>query len=123
MNKEAYVSGYVLSPPKAYSYSGREPVDIHAQHWAQYINLPAKENTQPNTLGWVFAKSREFSDGVIDHIRPAGFIPVEKVANYGEFAIFAGRETDTDGNIPLKKINGNALPAALETLFVFHCEW
>jgi len=112
------VSGYVLSPPKDYRSSGGEPVDIHAQRWAEYKDLPLKEDTNPNTVGCVFAKSCELPDGIIDHIRPAGFIPVEKVANYGEFAIFGGREADADGNIPLKKISGSALPAALGTLLL-----
>lgn len=112
------MSGYVLSPPKDYRYSGGEPVDIHAQRWAEYKNLPAKEDTKPNTVGYVFAKNCELPDGMIDHIRPAGFIPVEKVTNYDEFAILGGRETDAHGNIPLKNISGSALPAALGTLLL-----
>ena len=112
------MSGYVLSPPKDHRFSGGELVDIHAQRWAEYKDLPLKEDTNPNTVGCVFAKSCELPDGIIDHIRPAGFIPVEKVANYGEFAIFGGREADADGNIPLKKISGSALPAALGTLLL-----
>ncbi|WP_414860565.1 S-type pyocin domain-containing protein [Pseudomonas mucidolens] len=45
-------------------------------------------------------------------------MPVEKVANYGEFAILGGHETDADGNIPLKKISGSPLPTALGTLML-----
>lgn len=114
------MSGYVPKPalPNAInSNSGVEPVDIHAQRWAEYKDLPPKEDTKPNAVGCVFAKSCDLPDGVIDHKKPAGFIPVEKVANYGEFAILGGRETDAQGNIPLKKVSG-AIPASLGTLLL-----
>lgn len=112
------MSGYVPNPPKGYRNSGVEPVDIHAQRWAEYKDLAPKEDTKPDAVGCVFAKSCDLPDGVIDHKKPAGFIPVEKVGNYGEFAILGGRETDADGNIPLKKISGNALPSALGSLLL-----
>lgn len=111
------MSGYVPNPPKGYRNSGVEPVDIHAQRWAEYNDLPPKEDAKPNSLGCVFAKSCDLPDGVIDHKKPAGFIPVEKVGNYGEFAILGGRETDAQGNIPLKKVSG-AIPATLGTLLL-----
>lgn len=66
----------------------------------------------------VFAKSCDLADGVIDHKKPAGFIPVEKVGNYGELFLLGGRETDAAGNIPLRKISGSALPAALGSLLL-----
>jgi len=69
-------------------------------------------------MGCVFAKSCDLPDGVIDHKKPAGFIPVEKLANYGEFSILGGREADAEGNISLKKISGSALPTALGTLLL-----
>lgn len=78
------MSGYVPNPPKNYRYSGVEPVDTHAQRWAEYKDLPSKKDTKPNTIGCVFAKSCDLPDGVIDHKTPAGFIPVEKVANFGD---------------------------------------
>lgn len=111
------MSGYVPNPPKGYRYSGGEPVDLHAQRWAEYKDLPSKEESKPNSLGCVFAKSCDLPDGVIDHKKPAGFIPVEKVGNYGELAILGGRETDSQGNIPLKKVSG-AIPATLGTLLL-----
>lgn len=98
------MSGYVPNPPEGYRNSGVEPVDIHAQRWAEYKDLPPKEDTKPNTVGCVFVKSCDLPEGVIDHKKPAGFIPGEKVANYGEFAILGGRDTDVDGNISLKKL-------------------
>jgi len=114
------MSGYIPKPalPNATSpNSGLEPVDIHAQRWAEYKDLAPKPEDKPNAIGCVFAKSCDLPDGVIDHKKPAGFIPVEKVANFGEFAILGGRETDADGNIPLKKVSG-AIPATLGTLLL-----
>lgn len=112
------MSGYVPNPPKGYRNSGVEPVDIHAQRWAEYKDVPQKVENTPNPMGCVFAKSCDLDDGVIDYKRPAGFIPVEKIANYGEYAILGGRDVDTEGNLPLKKISGSALPSALGTLLL-----
>lgn len=111
------MSGYVPNSPKGYRNSGVEPVDIHAQHWAEYKDLPSKEDAKPNTVGCVFAKSCDLPDGVIDHKNPAGFIPVEKVSSYGELAILGGHETDAQGNIPLKKVSGS-IPTTLGTLLL-----
>jgi hypothetical protein len=112
------MSGYVPNPPKGYRYSGVEPVDTHAQRWAEYKDLPSKEDAKPNSLGCVFAKSCDLPDGVIDHKKPSGFIPVERVGNFGGFAILGGNETDVEGNIPLKKISGSTLPTALGSLLL-----
>lgn len=112
------MSGYVPNPPKGYRYSGVEPVDIHAQRWTEYKDVSPKVERSPNPVGCVFAKSCELSDGVINYQKPAGFIPVEKIANYGEYAILGGRDVDEDGNLPLKKISGSALPSALGTLIL-----
>lgn len=86
------MSGYVPNPPKGYRNSGVEPVDIHAQRWAEYREVPSKKENKPNPVGCVFAKSCDLDDGVIDYKKPAGFIPVEKIANYGEYAILGGRD-------------------------------
>ncbi|MGY2293708.1 S-type pyocin domain-containing protein [Pseudomonas sp. SDO528_S397] len=112
------MSGYVPNPPKGYRNSGIEPVDIHAQRWAEYKDLPPKTNTRPASKGCVFTKSCDLANGVIDYKTPAGFIPVESLANYGAFSLLGGRETDAAGNIPLKKISGSALPAAIGTLLL-----
>lgn len=112
------MSGYVPNPPKGYRNSGTAPVDIHAQRWAEYKDLPTKRETNLATKGCVFTKSCDLADGVINHKNPAGFIPVENLTSYGKFSLLGGRETDAAGNIPLKKISGNALPAALGTLLL-----
>ncbi|NWB86323.1 S-type pyocin domain-containing protein [Pseudomonas gingeri] len=115
------MSGYVPKPARpneTQNYSGVEPVDIHAQRWAEYKDLPSKEGAKSNIVGCVFSKSCELPDGEINHKNPAGFVPVEKIGNYGELAILGGRGTDAQGNIPLQKISGEALPDALGTLLL-----
>jgi hypothetical protein len=71
---------------------------------------------QPETKGCVFAKSCKLPDGVINHASNAGFIPVEKLADFGELALLGGRERDALGNIPLKRIGGSNLPTTVGTL-------
>ena len=82
----------------------------------RHIRQPLRENR--TTKGCVFTKSCNLPDGVINHDNPAGFVPVEKLTDYGNFSLLGGRETDAAGNIPLKKISGGALPGSLGTLFL-----
>lgn len=71
---------------------------------------------QRDVKGCVFTKSCKLPDGVINHTSPAGFIPVERLADFGEFSLLGGRERDAVGNIPLKKIHGRHLPNSAGTL-------
>ncbi|MCP1518169.1 hypothetical protein J2Y74_002479 [Pseudomonas migulae] len=80
------------------------------------VRQPLQENRP--TKGCVFTKSCNLPYGVIDHDNPAGFVPVEKLADYGDFSLLGGRERDAAGNIPLKKISGSALPGSLGTLLL-----
>ncbi|WP_256345479.1 S-type pyocin domain-containing protein [Pseudomonas sp. PD9R] len=74
------------------------------------------QTAHPRTVGCVFAKSCNLPNGVINHANPAGFVPVEELADYGKLSLLGGRESSAAGNIPLKKIGGTELPAALGTL-------
>lgn len=77
--------------------------------------ITKREEVAPR--GCVFAKSCNLPDGIIDHNNSGGYIPTDLIGQYGEFALLGGRETDAQGNIPLKKISG-ALPASLGTLLL-----
>jgi len=66
--------------------------------------------------GYVFAKSCNLPNGVINYTNPAGFIPVEKLADYGKFSLLGGREKDADGNVFLKRIGGSAIPFEIGSL-------
>ncbi len=78
--------------------------------------LKRPKELQMDSKGCVFAKSCKLPNGVINHISTAGFIPVEKLGDFGELYLLGGREHDSAGNIALKKIGGDSLPAALGTL-------
>ncbi|WJK07790.1 colicin E3/pyocin S6 family cytotoxin [Pseudomonas fluorescens] len=80
-----------------------------------------RQSQQPNqhsALGCVFTKSCNLPDGVINHESPAGFIPVERLADFGAFTLLGGRELDAAGNITLKRIGGAKLPSAIGTLLI-----
>ncbi|MFW0753205.1 S-type pyocin domain-containing protein [Pseudomonas sp. H11T01] len=69
---------------------------------------------QPVTpLGCVFAKSCKLPDGIINYANPSGFVPLDSLKDYGNFALLGGREADSSGAVPLKKISGSALPLGL----------
>ena len=78
----------------------------------------SQQHGQPSAMGCVFAKSCNLPDGVINHDNPTGFIPVEKLADYGKFSLFGGLERDEAGNIPLKQIGGSALPPSFGKLIL-----
>lgn len=80
------------------------------------IKQPKKQE-QP-AVGCTFTKPCKLPDGTINFTDPSGFIPTDAVKEYGEFALLGGRETDSQNNIPLKKISGSALPPALGTLLL-----
>ncbi len=67
-------------------------------------------------MGCVFAKSCNLPDSIIDYHDPTGYVPLDRLNDYGEFALLGGREPDESGVLPLKKISGSALPAGLGTL-------
>lgn len=107
------MSGYVPNPPKGYRNSGVEPVDTHAQHWAEYKDLAPKLEAKPDTMGCVFAKSCNLPDGVINHKNPAGFVPVEKLADYGLWAVLGTGAAITAQGTPLQLVGGSATGSAI----------
>ncbi|UCP11686.1 S-type pyocin domain-containing protein [Pseudomonas sp. MM213] len=112
------MSGYVPNPPKGYRYDEVKPVDIHAQRWAEYKDLPPKADAKSNVAGCTFTKPCKLPDGTINYVSPGGSIPTDAVSEYGNFSLLGGRETDAAGNIQLKQISGSALPTALGTLIL-----
>ncbi|WP_454867065.1 S-type pyocin domain-containing protein [Pseudomonas lini] len=112
------MSGYVPKPallntPKGYRNSGVEPVDINAQRWAEYKDLAPKPEDKPDTMGCVFAKSCNLPDGVINHKNPAGFVPVEKLADYGLWAVLGTGAAITAQGTPLQLVGGSATGSAI----------
>lgn len=101
------LSGYVPNPPKGYRNTGVDPVDINAQHWAQYKDLPPAPDTKPTPMGCVFAKSCNLPDGEINHTNPAGFVPVEKLADYGLWVVLATGAAITAEGTSLQLVGGS----------------
>lgn len=87
------------------------------QAYEDQLVKPAQKQEQV-VAGCSFTKPCKLPDGTINYVSPTGAIPTDAVKGYGEFALLGGRETDSQGNIPLKKISGNALPTALGTLLL-----
>jgi hypothetical protein len=107
------LSGYVPNPPKGYRNIGVEPIDTNAQHWAQYKDLPPKPDAAPDPLGCVFAKSCNLPDGEINHASPSGFVPVEKLADYGLWAVLGTGAAITAQGISLQLVGGSATGSAI----------
>ncbi|MGE1091374.1 S-type pyocin domain-containing protein [Pseudomonas sp. 29] len=107
------MSGYVPNPPKGYRNTGVDPVDINAQHWAQYKDLPPAPDTKPTPMGCVFAKSCNLPDGEINHTNPAGFVPVEKLADYGLWAVLATGAAITAEGASLQLVGGSTTGSAI----------
>lgn len=73
--------------------------------------------TAPNPIvGCVFAKSCNLPDNIIDYHDPTGFVPLERLKDYGEYALLGGRDIDGAGVLPLGKISGSELPVGLGAL-------
>jgi hypothetical protein len=68
----------------------------------------SQPEAKPNTRGCVFAKSCNLPDGVINHNNSTGFVPVEKLADYGLWAVLGTGATITAEGIPLKLVGGSA---------------
>lgn len=107
------MSGYVPNPPKGYRNTGVDPVDINAQHWAQYKDLPPAPDTKPTPMGCVFAKSCNLPDGEINHTQPTGFVPVEKLADYGLWAVLATGAAITTEGTSLQLVGGSTTGSAI----------
>lgn len=107
------MSGYIPNPPKGYRNSGADPVDVSAQHWAQYKELPPEPDAKPNPLGCVFAKSCNLPDGEINHTNPAGFVPVEKLADYGLWAVLGTGAAITAEGTSLQLVAGSTTGGAI----------
>lgn len=73
----------------------------------------SEKHKRPNTKGCVFAKSCNLPDGVINHNNPSGFVPLEKLANYGVWAVLGTGAAITAEGMPLKLVGGSATGGAI----------
>ncbi len=78
------------------------------QVYEDRIFKEVEQSKQFATRGCVFAKSCNLPDGVINHDNPAGFVPVEKLADYGLWAVLGTGASITAEGAPLKWAAGSA---------------
>ncbi len=72
-----------------------------------------EQRPQAPGRGCVFAKSCNLPDGVIDHKNPAGFIPTERLAEYGQWAVLGSQVPISAEGVPLKWAAGSGSGRAL----------
>ncbi|MGU3348573.1 S-type pyocin domain-containing protein [Pseudomonas monsensis] len=72
-----------------------------------------KKRNEVAPRGCVFAKSCNLPDGVINHNNPSGFVPVEKLAEYGLWAVLGTGAAITAQGTPLQLVAGSANGSAI----------
>lgn len=65
--------------------------------------------------GCVFAKSCNLPDGVINHDNPGGFVPLEQLEVYGDWAVLGSGSVVAAAGTPLKLIGSSASASTLAT--------
>ncbi|KAA0941822.1 toxin [Pseudomonas sp. ANT_H14] len=72
-----------------------------------------KKPEEVSLPGCVFAKSCNLPDGVINHNNPSGFVPVEKLADYGLWAVLGTGGAITAQGTTLQMVGGSATGSAI----------
>jgi hypothetical protein len=83
------------------------------QAYEDRVLRQVEKHKQLDSKGCVFAKSCNLPDGVINHNNPAGFVPVEPLADYGLWAVLGTGAAITTEGIPLKWVAGSATGGTL----------
>ena len=73
--------------------------------------------------GCVFAKSCNLPDGVLDHKNQSGFVPVEKLADYGLWAVLGTGAAITAQGTPLQLVGGSATGSAIAKRLADRYHW
>lgn len=100
--RDAGIKAYEAIQARQEAYMARRQIEAAAQQSQQ----------KPERRGCVFAKCSKLPDAVINYSDPAGFVPVDSLSDYGNFAILGGSQTDSSGLVPLALISG-AVPAGI----------
>ncbi|RIA19755.1 S-type pyocin [Ectopseudomonas oleovorans] len=91
---EPYNSDFDSQPPR--------PLEVNKPH------ITAVATTKQ--AGCVFAKPCSLPDGVINHSKPGGFVPVEPLSMYGDWAVL-GADATSNGAQPNLRLLGSSLSA------------
>ena len=106
------MSGYVPND------RGKRPAPVVEPYNGDFDQQPARPlvlvdkqspaPTQPlKPVGCVFAKSCNLPDGVIDHNNPGGFVPLEPLKDYGDWAVLGTEAAIRAGGTPLQLIGSS----------------
>ena len=106
------MSGYVPND------RGKRPAPVIEPYNGEFDQQPARPlvlaDTQapvpapaPKPVGCVFAKSCNLPDGVIDHNNPGGFVPLEQLKDYGDWAVLGTGAAIRAGGTPLRLIGSS----------------
>lgn len=106
------MSGYVPND------RGKRPAPVSEPYNGEFDQQPARPlvlaDTQapvpapaPKPVGCVFAKSCNLPDGVIDHNNPGGFVPLEQLKDYGDWAVLGTGAAIRAGGTPLQLIGSS----------------
>ena len=106
------MSGYVPND------RGKRPAPVSEPYNGEFDQQPARPlvfaDTQapapapaPKPIGCVFAKSCNLPDGVIDHNNPGGFVPLEQLKDYGDWAVLGTGTAIRAGGTPLQLIGSS----------------
>jgi len=77
----------------------------------RFVKQPQQDS--PSPMGCVFAKSCNLPDGVIDHKSPTGFVPVEKLSDYGLWAVLGTGAAITAQGTSLQLVGASASGSAI----------
>ena len=106
------MSGYVPND------RGKRPAPVIEPYNGDFDQQPARPlmlaekqappPAQPSKpVGCVFAKSCNLPDGVIDHNNPGGFVPLEQLKDYGDWAVLGTGTAIRAGGTPLQLIGSS----------------
>ena len=106
------MSGYVPND------RGKRPAPVIEPYNGDFDQQPARPlmlaekqappPAQPSKpVGCVFAKSCNLPDGVIDHNNPGGFVPLEQLKEYGDWAVLGTGAAIRAGGTPLQLIGSS----------------
>lgn len=76
---------------------------------------PDKAPEKPEPVGCVFAKSCNLPDGVINHNNPGGFVPLEQLKDYGDWAVWGTGTAIRASGTPLQLIGSSTAATTIAT--------
>lgn len=115
------MSGYVPND------RGVKPAPVVKAYYGDFDQQPSRPlvidpkpvaiSEPPQRLGCVFAKSCNLPNGVINYSSPSGFVPLDALSQYGDWAVLGARQEDSAGALQLSWIGGVARASVLSAHF------